>query len=72
MQIDSVVAVVIDSFQAACRGHELLELTWNRGTSAHLDSQEQQKQYAEIASKPGLVAAQKKDPKSESLPQPVI
>ncbi len=61
VQIDSGVAVVGEDFWSAKLGREGLEVTWDEGPLASLDSEGQRRQYAEIAKKSGLVAAQRGD-----------
>ncbi len=61
VQIDSGVAVVADHFWAANLGREALEVEWDEGTLAALDTQNQGEQYVEMATKPGLIAAQRGD-----------
>ena len=59
VQIDSGVAVVADHFWPASLGREALEIVWDEGPLASLDSRKQRQQYAELANKPGLVAAER-------------
>ncbi len=59
VQIDRGVAVVADGFWPAKLGREALDVTWDDGALAGLDSTAQREQYAQLASKPGAVA--KKD-----------
>ncbi len=56
VQIDRGIAVVADGFWQAKKGREALEIEWDEGPLAELDSKTQQKQYAELAEKPGAVA----------------
>jgi len=60
-QIDSGVAVIADSFWSANQGRETLEIVWDEGSLATFDTQSQREQYAELAKKPGAVAAQRGD-----------
>jgi len=60
-QIDSGVAVIADSFWSAHLGRETLEVVWDEGSLATFDTQSQREQYAELAKKPGAVAAQRGD-----------
>ncbi|WP_306533433.1 xanthine dehydrogenase family protein molybdopterin-binding subunit [Geobacter sp.] len=60
--IDAGVAVVADSFPAALKGREALAIEWDEGPLAGLDSGRQRDQYAEMAKKPGAVAARRGDP----------
>jgi isoquinoline 1-oxidoreductase beta subunit len=50
------VAVVADGFWAAKRARDLLEIVWDEGPLASLDSLTQGEQYAALAKKPGAVA----------------
>jgi isoquinoline 1-oxidoreductase subunit beta len=61
VQIDRGVAVVADGFWQAKRGREALEINWDDGPLANLDSVEQFKQYAEMAKNPGAVARKEGD-----------
>jgi isoquinoline 1-oxidoreductase beta subunit len=54
--IERGVAVVADGFWPAKLGREALEVVWDEGPLATLDSQAQGKHYAELAQKPGAVA----------------
>jgi len=56
VQIDRGVAVVADGFWPAKKGREALEVVWDDGPLADLDSKTQGKKYAELAEKPGAVA----------------
>ena len=57
LPIDAGVAVVAESFPAALKGRDALEIEWDEGPLAALDSVRQGEQYAEMAKKPGAVAA---------------
>jgi isoquinoline 1-oxidoreductase beta subunit len=59
VEIERGVAVVADGFWPAKLGREALEVVWDEGPLATLDSRTQGEQYAELAKKPGAVA--KKD-----------
>ena len=61
VQIDRGVAVVADHFPAAERGRQALNIVWNEGALAGLDSGGQLRQYREMAAQPGAVAAQRGD-----------
>jgi isoquinoline 1-oxidoreductase subunit beta len=50
------VAVVADGFWQAEKGRQALELVWDDGALADLNSADEGAMYAELASKPGLVA----------------
>jgi isoquinoline 1-oxidoreductase beta subunit len=56
IQIDRGVAVVADGFWAAKSGRDLLEVQWDEGSLANLNSKAQRAHYAELAQKPGAVA----------------
>ena len=56
VEIERGVAVVADGFWPAKRGREALEIVWDEGPLATLDSRAQREQYAELAKKPGAVA----------------
>lgn len=55
-QIDSGVAVVADSFWTATQGLKALQVQWNEGANAHLDSAGISSRFAELAKKPGAMA----------------
>jgi len=61
VQIDRGVAVVADHFPAADRGRQALQINWDEGALAGLDSGVQLEQYRQMAEKPGAVAAQRGD-----------
>ncbi|MGH7405523.1 MAG: xanthine dehydrogenase family protein molybdopterin-binding subunit, partial [Candidatus Methylomirabilales bacterium] len=56
VQIDRGVAVVAEGFWPAKLGREALEVVWDEGLLAALDSRTQRVQYAELAKQPGAVA----------------
>ena len=56
VQIERGVAVVADGFWPAKKGREALEVVWDEGPLAALDSRTQYEQYAALAKKPGVVA----------------
>ena len=56
VEIDRGVAVVADGFWPAKLGREALEIVWDEGPLAELDSRTQREQYAELAKQPGAVA----------------
>jgi isoquinoline 1-oxidoreductase subunit beta len=66
VQIPRGVAVVADGFWHAKKGREALEVVWDNGPLADLDSRTQLEQYAELAKKPG-VAARKEGDATEAL-----
>jgi isoquinoline 1-oxidoreductase subunit beta len=61
VQVPSGVAVVATSFWAAKRGRDALEVVWEEGAGALVDSAAQQAAYAELATKPGLPAKREGD-----------
>ena len=61
LPIDAGVAVVAESFPAALKGRDALEIEWDEGPLAALDSVRLGEQYAEMAKKPGAVAASRGD-----------
>lgn len=61
MQIDRGIAVVADGYWPAKLGREALEIVWDDGPLAGLDSQTQREQYAELAKRPGAVAKKEGD-----------
>ena len=64
VEIPSGVAVVADTFWNAKLGRDALEVTWDDGPLAGLDSAEQGRQYAELAGRTGAVARNDGDAKS--------
>src|SRR5206468_10255716 len=54
--IDRGVAVVADGFWQALLGREALEVVWDEGPLATLDSAAQRAEFLELAKKPGRVA----------------
>lgn len=58
VQIDSGIAVVADSFWAATLGQRALEVTWDEGPNAGLNSADISRRFAELAQRPGAVARQ--------------
>jgi len=56
VEIDRGIAVVADGFWPAKLGREALEIVWDEGPLATLDSRTQRDQYAELARQPGAVA----------------
>jgi isoquinoline 1-oxidoreductase beta subunit len=61
VEIERGVAVVADGFWPAKRGREVLEVEWDEGPLAKLDSRAQGEEYAELAKKPGVVARKEGD-----------
>jgi isoquinoline 1-oxidoreductase beta subunit len=66
VEIPCGVAVVADGFWPAKKGREALDVVWDDGPLASLDSRTQFEQYAELAKKPG-VAARKDGDTAEAL-----
>jgi isoquinoline 1-oxidoreductase beta subunit len=61
VQIDRGVAVVADGFWPAKLGREALEIDWDEGSLAELDSRTQREQYAALAKESGAVAKKEGD-----------
>jgi isoquinoline 1-oxidoreductase beta subunit len=61
VEIDRGIAVVADGFWQARHGREALEIEWDDGPLAMLDSRIQREQYAELARRPGAVARKEGD-----------
>jgi isoquinoline 1-oxidoreductase beta subunit len=61
VQIDRGIAVVADGYWPATKGRKALEIVWDEGPLAKLDSQSQRDEYAALAAKPGAVATKKGD-----------
>ncbi len=61
VQVPSGVAVVADHFWAAKVGRDALEIDWDLGPNASLDSTALRKEFSRLASTPGTIAAQKGD-----------
>lgn len=56
VQIDRGIAVVADGYWPAKLGRDALEVTWDEGPLANLDSVEQGREYAELAKQPAAEA----------------
>src|SRR5215470_12090159 len=56
VKISSGVAVVADSYWAASKGADALEVKWNEGALANLNSADIVKKYAALAEQPGKIA----------------
>jgi isoquinoline 1-oxidoreductase subunit beta len=54
--ISAGLAVVADHYHAASQGVQALDVTWDEGPLANLDSAAIRQQYAELAGRPGAVA----------------
>src|SRR2546428_2758240 len=61
VQIERGVAVVADGFWPAKLGREALEIAWDEGSLAGLDSSKQREQYAALAKESGAVAKKEGD-----------
>ncbi|HVS40558.1 MAG TPA: xanthine dehydrogenase family protein molybdopterin-binding subunit [Gemmataceae bacterium] len=61
VEIERGVAVVADGFWPAKLGREALEIAWDEGPLATLDSRAQGEHYAELAQKQGVTARQEGD-----------
>jgi isoquinoline 1-oxidoreductase subunit beta len=61
VEIDRGIAVVADGFWPAKLGREALEVEWDEGPLAELDSKVQRKEYAELAKQQGVSAKKEGD-----------
>jgi isoquinoline 1-oxidoreductase beta subunit len=61
VEIERGVAVVANGFWPAKRGRDALEIAWDEGALAALDSGTQGAQYAKLAQQPGAVARKEGD-----------
>jgi isoquinoline 1-oxidoreductase subunit beta len=61
VEIDRGVAVVADGYWSASKGREALQIVWDEGTLAGLDSRKQREEYAALAQQPGAVARKEGD-----------
>jgi isoquinoline 1-oxidoreductase subunit beta len=61
VQIPSGVAVIATSFWAAKRGRDAVEIDWEEGAGARVDTAALQTAYAELAARPGLTAKREGD-----------
>ncbi len=64
VQVPAGIAVAATSFWAALKGREALEIVWDEGKWARLDTSEIVKDYAAKAATPGLVARKEGEPES--------
>jgi isoquinoline 1-oxidoreductase beta subunit len=64
VQIPAGIAVAATSFWAAHKGREALEIVWDEGEWATLDSSQLLKDYAAKAALPGVVARREGDPEN--------
>ena len=56
VQISTGIAVAADDYWAASKGAQALEIKWDEGPLAKLNSADITKKYAELAQQPGKVA----------------
>jgi isoquinoline 1-oxidoreductase subunit beta len=63
VEIDRGVAVVADGFWAAKLGREALQVEWDEGALTQLGSSAQRDEFATLAQKAGVMAAEKGDAK---------
>ncbi|MEP7372931.1 MAG: xanthine dehydrogenase family protein molybdopterin-binding subunit [Chitinophagaceae bacterium] len=61
IQMDRGIAVIADGFWTAKLGRDALEIIWDDGDLATLDSKTQTEQYAELAKLPGATANKQGD-----------
>src|SRR5690606_25177155 len=61
LQVPSGVAVVAEHFWAAKQGRDALQVDWDLGPNAALDSDALRKQFGELAGTPGATAAKAGD-----------
>lgn len=61
VEIDRGIAIVANGFWPAKLGRDALEVVWDEGALASLDSSTQAKQYEELANQPGAVAKKEGD-----------
>ncbi len=61
IQTDRGIAVVAEGFWPAKLGRDALEIVWDEGALATLDSKKQTEQYAELANQPGAIAKNEGD-----------
>jgi isoquinoline 1-oxidoreductase beta subunit len=64
VQIPTGVAVIADHFWAAQQGRKALQITWDDGEGAHLNTNAQTAAYLKLAASDGIVAQEKGDPKA--------
>jgi isoquinoline 1-oxidoreductase subunit beta len=61
VEISRGVAIVADGFWQAKKGRDELEIEWDKGPLASLDSQQQRAEYAQLSEKEGVVAKKEGD-----------
>ena len=61
VQVETGVAVIADDFWSAHQGRDALEIVWDEGPLASLDTTKQVAEYASIAQKMGAVARKEGD-----------
>jgi isoquinoline 1-oxidoreductase beta subunit len=59
--VDAGVAVVADGFWSAEKGREQLQIVWDEGPGASISTATMHKEYARLATTPGLVARREGD-----------
>jgi isoquinoline 1-oxidoreductase beta subunit len=70
VEVPSGVAVVAERFWQARQARAALEIQWDGGDGAKLDTAEMRRQYAELATKKGSVARKDGDPDAELAKNP--
>ncbi|MEQ1757122.1 MAG: xanthine dehydrogenase family protein molybdopterin-binding subunit [Vicinamibacterales bacterium] len=61
VQISTGIAVVADGYWAASKGVQALEIKWDEGALAGLNSADITKRFADLASRPGAIAREEGD-----------
>jgi isoquinoline 1-oxidoreductase beta subunit len=61
VEVESGIAVIADGFWPAQKGREALEIVWDEGPLAKLDSRQQRQHYAALGQQSGVVAFQRGD-----------
>ncbi|HEU4338932.1 MAG TPA: xanthine dehydrogenase family protein molybdopterin-binding subunit [Planctomycetota bacterium] len=64
LDIGDKVAVIADGYWPALKGRDALEIEWDEGSLASLDTEAQGKEYAALAKKAGAVARKEGDPRA--------
>ena len=72
VEIDRGIAVVADGYWPAKKGRQALEIVWDEGPLAKLDSKTQRDEYASLAAKPGAVATKKGDAEAAIGKSPIV
>lgn len=60
--MESGIAVTATGFQPAQKGREALEIVWEEGEWAHLNTPEMVKEFARMAATPGIIARKEGNP----------